>query len=120
LTILNTISELVGTAIQRTGLQQATGSQPIESGKVLSDALKRVFVPKIEALIACLNAPNNKNDTTNDALEMAINLQQQNQLITPIFRRRFSNSLLKPPTKISQVLKAQSIRNFFKRERSVF
>ena len=51
LTILNTISELVGTAIQRTRLQQIYSNEHIESSKTISNALTRVFIPKIEAII---------------------------------------------------------------------
>ena len=81
LTILNTISELVGTAIQRTRLQQNPTNEHIESGKTISNALTRVFIPKIAAIIASLNAPKSKNDKVSEALKMAINLQEQLTLL---------------------------------------
>lgn len=81
LTILNTISELVGTAIQRTRLQQIYSNKDIESNKTISNALTRIFIPKIEALIAKLNAPQSKNDKANEALRMATNLQEQLTLL---------------------------------------
>ena len=77
LTILNTISELIGIAIQRTRLQQSYGRQNRESSTAIQSVLKRIFIPQMEALIACLDDPKEKNDNTKEALTKAINIQQQ-------------------------------------------
>ncbi|HEX2396038.1 MAG TPA: LuxR C-terminal-related transcriptional regulator [Bacteroidales bacterium] len=53
LSILNTISELIGMAIQRTRLQESQGIRRNES--MFHDVLERVLHPRIDALINRLN-----------------------------------------------------------------
>ena len=77
LAILNTISELVGTAIQRTRLQQSSRGKEMESDTFTSSVLERVFHPQIEAIISCLDRPKSDKTDINDALNKAKELQQQ-------------------------------------------
>jgi len=77
LAILNTISELIGTAIQRTRLQQAYNSKDFESDATSHKVLERVFHPQIEAIISCLDSPNSNKDKINEALNKAKGLQKQ-------------------------------------------
>ncbi len=77
LAILNTISELVGTAIQRTRLQQSYNSYGIESDTTIRKVLERVFHPQIEAIISCLDNPNSNKDKINEALNKVKDLQKQ-------------------------------------------
>ncbi|WP_420603954.1 LuxR C-terminal-related transcriptional regulator [Flagellimonas sp.] len=74
LTILNTISELVGTAIQRTRLQQSYSRESVESDASIRDVLKRVFIPKIEAIISSLE--NTERHKVIDALKTTTDLQK--------------------------------------------
>ncbi len=82
LAILNTISELVGTAIQRTRLQQSYSSKNIESDATIRKVLERVFHPQIEAIISCLDTPNSNKDKMNEALNKAKELQKQLSIIS--------------------------------------
>ncbi len=77
LAILNTISELVGTAIQRTRLQQSYRGKKSESDTLISSVLERVFNPQIEAIISCLDNPKSNKVNINEALNKAKELQQQ-------------------------------------------
>jgi len=81
LTILNTISELVGTAIQRTRLQQAYGSEKVESGTTIRHVLERVFHPQMEAIISCLDGTKSNRDKVNEALNKVNDLQEQLSLL---------------------------------------
>ncbi len=78
LAILNTISELVGTAIQRTRLQQSyNSSKNIESSKIVHRILEQAFIPQIEAVISCLDNPNINKNKINEALNKAKELHKQ-------------------------------------------
>ena len=77
LAILNTISELVGTAIQRTRLQQSYNSKDIESDKIVHRVLEQVFNPHIETIISCLDNPNINKNKIKEALNKAKELQKQ-------------------------------------------
>lgn len=77
LAILNTISELIGTAIQRTRLQQSYSNKQIKSDSSIRQVLERVFHPQIEAIISCLDNPNSNKNKINEALNKAKELQQQ-------------------------------------------
>ncbi len=77
LAILNTISELIGTAIQRTRLQQSYGNAPMQSEGRIANILERVFYPQLEAIISCLDNPNSDKSSINEAIAKAKNLQQQ-------------------------------------------
>ena len=76
LTILNTISELIGTAIQRTRLQQSYASKNVESDTTIRKVLDLVFSPKIAAIISSLeNVKGDKNEVQ-EALKATIDLQK--------------------------------------------
>ncbi|MGW9684153.1 LuxR C-terminal-related transcriptional regulator [Flagellimonas sp. 2504JD1-5] len=82
LTILNTISELVGTAIQRTRLQQSYGNETIESNTSIRNILQRVFTPKIEAVLSCLeHTPNDTSKLTDALITNVKDLQAQLALL---------------------------------------
>jgi len=55
LSILNTISELIGMAIQRTRLQESYRGRATESDIAIHEVLERVFHPQIESIISKLN-----------------------------------------------------------------
>ncbi len=77
LTILNTVSELVGTAIQRTRLQQSYGSKNIESNSSLRNILDRVLSPKLDALISSLENSKSDTDKVRDVQKRVMDLQKQ-------------------------------------------
>lgn len=76
LTILNTISELIGAAIQRTRLQSYTNKNTTTENSI-NRILKSAFLPKIEDIIS--NLESSKSDTTkvNYTLKKTIDLQKQ-------------------------------------------
>lgn len=76
LTILNTISELVGTAIQRTRLQQSYASKDAESDTGISRILESVIFPKIETIISSLESSKSDKSKVNEALKEASDLQK--------------------------------------------
>lgn len=82
LAILNTISELIGTAIQRTRLQQSYRSKNMESDATIRKVLERVFHPQIEAIISCLDTPNSNKGKINEALRKAKDLQKQLSMLS--------------------------------------
>ncbi|SHG19541.1 LuxR C-terminal-related transcriptional regulator [Flagellimonas flava] len=72
LTILNTIGELVGTAIQRTRLQQSLNPViPNPASATMERVSKTVFFPKLEVIISCLESA--KSD---EALQKTRELQK--------------------------------------------
>ena len=77
LAILNTISELVGSAIQRTRLQQSYGDKNLGSDATIRSVLERIFHPQLEAIISCLDNPISNQDKKNEALNRAQQLQKQ-------------------------------------------
>lgn len=78
LTILNTIGELVGTAIQRTRLQQAYGKKGMATDPGIRTLLQRVLRPKLAAIISGLsNAKSLENKAILAALNQARQLQEQ-------------------------------------------
>ena len=81
LAILNTISELVGTAVQRTRLQQSHDSGNIKSDTTIRHVLERIYHPQMEALISCLDGPKDNKDKVNEALKKARDLQEQLSLL---------------------------------------
>ena len=82
LAILNTISELVGTAIQRTRLQQSYGSEESKTGINIHNAIQRVFGPQVEAIISSLDGSGRTNADVNKALSKAKDLQKQFSLLS--------------------------------------
>jgi DNA-binding CsgD family transcriptional regulator/transcriptional regulator with GAF, ATPase, and Fis domain len=81
LAILNTISELVGTAIQRTRLRHSYNSKNIESDTAIRRVLEQVFQPQIESIISCLDNPDNNKNKINEALSKAKDLRMQLSII---------------------------------------
>ncbi len=76
LAILNTISELVGTAIQRTRLQHSNRSNNLKSDVSLHKVLERVFHPQIEAIVSCLGNSDSNDNKISEALHKAKELQK--------------------------------------------
>ena len=76
LTILNTISELVGTAIQRTRLQHSLGGEKAESIGNMDSVTKAVFHPKLEAIISCLESDRSDKAKVLESLQKTLELQQ--------------------------------------------
>lgn len=81
LAILNTISELVGTAIQRTRLQQSYNTNNVESDKIVSRVLEQVITPQVESIISCLDNPSSNKNKINEALNKTKELQKQLKLL---------------------------------------
>lgn len=75
LAILNTISQLIGMAVQRTRLQQSYGRGSIQSS--LHNVLERVLDPQIEAIITGLDGSAGNNERVAEALKKAKHLQEQ-------------------------------------------
>ncbi|NNF33446.1 MAG: GAF domain-containing protein [Saprospiraceae bacterium] len=82
LTILNTISELVGTAIQRTRLQQSYNANHIEPNAKLGSLMERTFHPQLEGIISSLEGSESSPDKVNEALEKLKELQKHLSLIS--------------------------------------
>lgn len=76
LTILNTISELIGTAVQRTRLQQSYPSKNAQSNTTVSKVLNLVFRPKIEAIISALERIKGDKNEVKEALKETIDLRK--------------------------------------------
>jgi DNA-binding CsgD family transcriptional regulator len=55
LSILNTISELMGIAIQRTRVQESFRVKPSDNDSAIRDVLDRVVQPRMKALLSNLN-----------------------------------------------------------------
>ncbi|MEL7124328.1 MAG: LuxR C-terminal-related transcriptional regulator [Bacteroidota bacterium] len=77
LTILNTISELVGTAIQRTRIQQSYPNKNAETDSTIRRIVEAVFHPKIESIITCLESTKADKRKINEVLAQAIDLRKQ-------------------------------------------
>lgn len=77
LTILNTISELIGAAIQRTRLQQSYTNKNTPSDTSINRILKSVFLPKIEDIISNLESSKSDKIKISDTRNKAIDLQKQ-------------------------------------------
>jgi DNA-binding CsgD family transcriptional regulator len=82
LAILNTISELVGTAIQRTRLQQSNTGKYGVSDATLNRVLERVFHPQMEAIVSCLDDSNSSDDNIREALLKAKELQAHLRMLS--------------------------------------
>ncbi len=76
LAILNTISELVGTAIQRTRLQHSNRNNNLKPDVSLHKVLERVFHPQIDAIVSCLDNSNSNDNKISEALHKAKELQK--------------------------------------------
>ena len=75
LTILNTISELVGTAIQRTRLQQTGLQENSDSNGAIRNILDRVYLPKMDAVLSSLRDLEVTDNRVGDAYEKMIDLK---------------------------------------------
>ncbi len=91
LSLLNTISELIGIAIQRTRLQETYTNQPSSKDTVFNEIKERVLQPRIDELVSNLQNANfflEQNNTGKAlqqiklSLEEAEELQQQLALIS--------------------------------------
>ncbi len=82
LAMLNTISELVGTAIQRTRLQQGTTIGNVESEASIRDVLTRVFKPQIASIVSLIEASEVDHEKINEALKKAMKLQEQIRILS--------------------------------------
>lgn len=81
LTILNTISELIGTAIQRTRFQQSYIHKHVDSDIAITKVLDLVFRPKIATIISSLEGIQGDTKKVVEALKNTIDLQQQLTLL---------------------------------------
>jgi two-component system NarL family sensor kinase len=93
LTLLNTISELVGTAIQRTRLQQSYGRKNSTSDASIHNALARVFRPQIDSIIS--NIEGAKKNNVKEALKIATNLQEQLAILLQETKEKDETDLVK-------------------------
>lgn len=76
LTILNTISELIGTAIQRTRLQGTLrNDHPTETN--IDKLSQAVIFPKIESIVACLQSAKSESLKIKLALQKTVDLQNE-------------------------------------------
>ncbi|GAA4268547.1 LuxR C-terminal-related transcriptional regulator [Hyunsoonleella aestuarii] len=80
LAILNTISQLVGTAIQRTRLKQSYKNHGLKSNSSLSNIIERVINPHIKDIIS--NLESSKGYKINEALNKTKELQKQLSLLS--------------------------------------
>lgn len=80
LAILNTISQLVGTAIQRTRLKQSYKNHGLKSNSSLSNIIERVINPHIKDIIS--NLESSKGYKINEALNKTKKLQKQLSLLS--------------------------------------
>ena len=76
LTILNTISELIGTAIQRTRLQRSFAGKKINSNGITDSLTETVFYPKLKAIISCLKSDLSDTGKVLESLEKTLELQK--------------------------------------------
>ena len=77
LTILNTISELIGTAIHRTRLQQSYISPGQTSNVSIQSILKRVFLPQMKELVDLIENSKESSQKENRSLEKAKGLHDE-------------------------------------------
>lgn len=82
LAILNTISELVGTAIQRTQLQQNRTSNSSSSESKVLDVLERVLHPQLASIISDIEDSKVKDRKITAALNKAVDLEEQLAMIS--------------------------------------
>lgn len=88
LAMLNTISELIGIAIQRTRLQEKQTYGPQQDQEAFQAVLERIFQPKIDQLLSSLNQVQShtalQNSTFSElqqAIQLAQDIQEQLSLI---------------------------------------
>ena len=82
LSMLNTVSELIGMAIQRTRLQESYGNSASSQNDANNEVLKRIFQPRLESLRTNLqnlqaNLDQTKSEELDNALTQVEELQQQ-------------------------------------------
>lgn len=81
LTILNTISELVGTAIQRTRLQQSFGTTAPEWDTNMKKISETVLFPKLESIAQGLESSKNDKEKIKEALQHSQDLRKELSLL---------------------------------------
>ncbi len=81
LTILNTISELIGTAIQRTRLQASYTNKNTTSDTSINRILEAVISPTLNELISYLESPTSDKEKVRTVLKKIIALQEQLQIL---------------------------------------
>ena len=81
LTLLNTISELVGTAIQRTRLQQSYPHQNKGLNPSINRVLELAFLPKIETIISFLESSQSDQIKVSEALKESIDFRKQIKIL---------------------------------------
>ena len=81
LTLLNTISELIGTAIQRNRFQQAFSDKNNLTTSV-NNILSRVFMPKIESVISALESSAHTDKTLKAVMKNVKTLRKDLKAIT--------------------------------------
>lgn len=91
LAILNTISELVGTAIQRTRLQNNGVNENTESDAKTRDILVRVIEPQLASIASLIASSKSDTDELHEALKKANELQEQIQLLYKESTKQVSN-----------------------------
>ncbi len=81
LTVLNTISQLIGTAIQRTRLQESYRDKNHVSDKAINSVLNRVFVPKMEAVLLSLNSTKSDKAKVEETIKRVTDIRKQLTLL---------------------------------------
>lgn len=81
LTVLNTISELIGAAIERTRLQHSNQKGKTHSTENLQSIISRVFTPKMESIISILESGNEHEKALIQLLELKQELNSLTQEI---------------------------------------
>lgn len=75
LTVLNTISELIGTAIQRTRLQQSYPTNNTKPDLSMHRILESLLFPKIAQIISCLESSDTDKSKVDEVLKQVLDLQ---------------------------------------------
>ena len=75
LTMLNAISELVGSAIQRMRLHQSYPNKIEVPNKTISQILDSEFFPKLDSIISCLESSKSDMSKVNEVLKSSIELK---------------------------------------------
>lgn len=82
LTLLNTISELVGTAIHRTRLNQSYQPSNTPSKSTMARVMDEVIQPQLESLVSLLNSSKSEDAAVKSALQKAKDVQKQLSQLT--------------------------------------
>jgi len=102
LSLLKTIGELIGMAIQRTRLQESFGQQIPTQSKGINDVLERVFQPRLEALSSNLQQLKKAAESTPGALNQALAQVEAMQQQLALMKGEFTRKQTEESTKDSQ------------------